>query len=118
MISEDYILPNLKDELFANNKVRKAFDVAIDRGWLNETALCVQSTPAYFWMPDSISLNEINFREKSGLPLKDIIDETSGSKALLQEGLEEIGKNQKLKDLEISLIITNDPFLKKSRGYI
>jgi hypothetical protein len=52
------------------------------------------------------------------LPLKDIIDETSGSKALLQEGLEEIGKNQKLKDLEISLIITNDPFLKKSRGYI
>lgn len=32
MISEDYILPNFKDELFANNKVRKAFDVAMDRG--------------------------------------------------------------------------------------
>lgn len=118
MISEDYILPNHKDKLLANDKVRKAFNVAIDRKGLNETALGGQSTPAYFWVPDSISLNETNFREKAGLPLKDIIDKTSDPKALLQEGLDEIGEGKKPEDLEISLIMTNDPFLKKSGEYI
>ncbi|WP_297282124.1 peptide ABC transporter substrate-binding protein [uncultured Anaerococcus sp.] len=118
MVSEDYILPNHKDELFANEKVRKAFNIAIDREGLNKTALGGQSTPAYFWVPDSISLNETNFREKAGLPLKDIIDESSDPKDLLEEGLEEIGKGQKPEDLEISLIMTNDPFLKKSGEYI
>lgn len=116
--SMDYIVPNHTDELFKNDKVRKAFNLALDRDGLNDVVLSGQSTPAYYWVPGAITLNEINFREFAGEPLKKAIEENSDAKALLQEGLDEIGQGQKPEDLEISLIMTNDTFLKTYGEYL
>ncbi len=116
--SMDYMVPNHKDELFKNAKVRKAFNLALDREGLNDVVLSGQSTPAYYWVPGGITLNTINFREFAGEPLKKAIEENSDVKALLQEGLDEIGKGQKPEDLEISLIMTNDTFLKAYGEYL
>lgn len=116
--SMDYIVPNHTDELFKNDKVRKAFNLALDRDGLNDVVLSGQSIPAYYWVPGAITLNEINFREFAGEPLKKAIEENSDVKALLQEGLDEIGQGQKPEDLEISLIMTNDTFLKAYGEYL
>lgn len=114
----DYIAANHADELFSNLKVRQAFDIAIDREGLNNVAMGGQSTPAYYWVPGAISLNELNYREFAGEPLKEIKEANPDAKALLQEGLDELGTGMKPEDLEIELIMVNDPFLKKIGEYL
>lgn len=114
----DYIAANHNDELFKNQKVRQAFNLAIDREGLNQVAMGGNSTPAYYWVPESVTQNELNFREFAGEPLREIKDATPDAKALLQEGLDELGTGQKPEDLEIELILVNDPFLKKIGEYL
>lgn len=87
-----YAYYNQYDELFSNVKVRKAFSVAIDREELVDVIYDGLRTPAYSIVPHGVyvgdSLDYINVAE---MPIKKLIAEVADPKALLIEGLTELG---------------------------
>lgn len=113
----DYFAVNHQDKLFKNKKVRQAFNIALDREGFNETVLKGKSEPAYFWVPKAISINELKYREMAGNPVKEMADKLGDPKALLSEGLKELGMDPDPSKLEVSLIMTNSPELKKRGEY-
>lgn len=82
---------NTQDEVFKNAKVRKAFSVAINREELANVIFHGVHMPAYGWVPPSISIGEKEYRSIVEGPVEKLIKENSDAKALLSEGLEELG---------------------------
>lgn len=86
-----YICFNNNDPegLFTNQKIRRAFSIALDREafvknvWKKEQA-------AYGWIPYGLSNGDKIFRDAVPEPMKDMM--TEDPKALLEEGLKEVGK--------------------------
>ncbi|VYT72053.1 Dipeptide-binding protein DppE precursor [Finegoldia magna] len=113
----DYFAVNHKDKLFKNKKVRQAFNIALDREGFNETVLKGKSAPAYFWVPKAITIEDLKYREMAGNPVKEMADKLGDPKALLSEGLKELGMDPDPSKLEVSLIMTNSPDLKKYGEY-
>lgn len=111
--SIEFLYTNHRDPLLANEKVRQAINLAIDREGISQVVMSGNATPAYFWVTDGITLNDLNFREFAGEPLKEIKEANPDLKALMQEGLDEIGEGQKVEDVELSLIMGNIPQSKK-----
>lgn len=91
----EFALYNFNDKYFKNEKIRKAFSVAFDREDYVKLIDKGASLPAYEYIPDTIAVGKNNFREKSGnvRPVKDLIAATKDPKALLIEGLKEIGED-------------------------
>lgn len=85
-----YISFNNKDpnKIFTNAKVRKAFSLAIDRDAL-VTNVLKKDKPAYGLIPFSINNGDDIFRDKVDQPLE--ASKSQDPKALLQEGLKELG---------------------------
>lgn len=82
---------NQNDKLFSNDKVRKAFTIAIDREALVEAVYDGRNTPAYAFVPPMVNVGSTEFRSAAGDPIKKLIDENPDPKALLIEGLKELG---------------------------
>lgn len=114
----DYLAVNHNDKLFKNKKVRQAFNIALDREGFNNTVLKGKSAPAYFWIPRAITINELKYRDVAGQPVKEMADKLGDPKALLVEGLKELGMDSDPSKLEVSLIMTNSPDLKKYGEYM
>lgn len=89
--STSYVFFNVEDKskLFTNAKVRLAFSLAIDR----EAYVKLQNryTPAYGWAPFSLTSGSKEFRKEVKEPLKEVMKKNTDPKALLQEGLKELG---------------------------
>lgn len=93
--------------LVGNAKIRQALSLAMDRQELLDL-IYGRHFPAYGLIPYGIQTGDSNFRDDIVEPLKAIYDEYNGDSAKLQalfkEGLKELGKNEELSDVTITLI--------------
>lgn len=90
--STTYTFYNQNDKLFSNPKVRKAFIVAEDRVNKIETLRKGLGDPALAFVPPTVQIGGKDFRETvDSLPVQDLIDENKDPKALLIEGMKELG---------------------------
>lgn len=77
------------DGIFSNEKIRKAFSIALDREAYAKSVL-KKDQAAYGWIPYGLNCGDTIFRENNPEPMVDFVKEDP--KALLEEGLKEIGK--------------------------
>ncbi len=90
--STTYTFFNHKDKLFSNAKVRKAFMVAEDRENKIKTLRKGLGEPAMSFVPPKVQIGGEDYREKvNDTPVKDLLDENPDPKALLIEGMKELG---------------------------
>ena len=86
-----YICFNNEDPngIFTNEKIRMAFSIALDRESLVKNVM-KKDQAAYGMIPYGLSIGEELFRDIYPEPMKDFL--AQDPKALLEEGLKEIGK--------------------------
>lgn len=87
-----FIIFNMENEYFANENIRRAFSLAIDRSVLAGVVLNDGSEPAYSYCPPVFKGVEKSFIEEAGAPF--YTDDTSAAAAYLDAGLAEIGKTR------------------------
>lgn len=87
--AEEY---NGEKNIFANKKVRQAFAIAQDREKKIEVLRKGIGEPAYAWIPPMININDKEYRDQyTDLPIKELAEKNKDPKALLIEGLKELG---------------------------
>lgn len=79
---------NITKEPFTNEKVRRAFAMAIDRDALTKNITKAGETPAYAFVPPGVETPDGDFRDQGGKYFKEDIEE---AKKLLEEGMAEEG---------------------------
>ena len=90
--STTYTFFNQENEFFSNAKVRKAFIIAEDRVNKIETLRKGLGDPALGFVPPTVQIGGEDFRETvDTLPVQDLMDENKDPKALLIEGMKELG---------------------------
>lgn len=99
-----YFFFNHESEYFQNDKIRKAFTIALNRKEISEDINENLTMPAYGWVPPTTEIDGVNFREVAGEPVQDLIDENPDPQALLVEGLEELGKETDPSTVTIQLM--------------
>lgn len=104
-IATFFMMFNTKDELFKNVKVRRAFSAALDREDFNETIWFGNNKAATGWVPLTIYVGDKNYREAAGNFIDKLQQEVPDPKALLAEGLSELGMDDKIDNLEVSIIL-------------
>jgi len=93
--STNYEIYNQKDKLFSNFKIRKAFSIALDREEISKNLWKSIYTPAYALVPPSLEIGTEDFRQKANFePIKKLKQDNTNPKALLIEGLKELGMDQ------------------------
>lgn len=85
------VIFNCEDSVFSNEKVRQAFSLALDRDALAEVISNGTATPAYSLVPPDCQVGNLNFRENVEEPLTALAKEVDDPKALLIEGMQELG---------------------------
>ncbi|WP_346887580.1 peptide ABC transporter substrate-binding protein [Clostridium sp. UBA1056] len=90
--STTYTFFNQNDKLFSNAKVRKAFIIAEDRENKIKTLRKGLGEPALSFVPPKVQIGGEEYRDKvKDLPIKNLMDENPDPKALLIEGMKELG---------------------------
>lgn len=102
-----YLFFNQEVELFSNEKVRQAFSIAIDREEISKDIFQGIEAPAYGWIPNSMQLDGENFRELAGEPIQELIEANPDPKALLVEGLKELGMDEDPSKVTVTLMSRN-----------
>ncbi|MCI8478680.1 MAG: peptide ABC transporter substrate-binding protein [Oscillospiraceae bacterium] len=96
-------LYNTQDAIFQNEKIRKAFTLAIDRDDVVETIYHGTMIGAYGWVPQGVASGSISdYTAGAPEPLKDLISENGDPKALLLEGMAELGLGSDPSALDIT----------------
>ncbi|PTX59121.1 oligopeptide transport system substrate-binding protein [Melghirimyces profundicolus] len=83
-----YLQFNTNDQFFANEKIRKAFTMALDRSIMTDKISKTGSKPAQGLVPPNVEVDGKSFRELSGKYLK---EDPKEAKKLLEEGMKEEG---------------------------
>jgi oligopeptide transport system substrate-binding protein len=100
-----YEIFNQKNKYFKNDKIRKAFIVALDRDAINNTLYKGKVISAKSWCPPAVQIGGEDFREKSGKEWITILkDENPDAKALLIEGLKEEGLDADPANMEVTML--------------
>ncbi|WBW99385.1 peptide ABC transporter substrate-binding protein [Oceanirhabdus sp. W0125-5] len=100
-----YEVFNQQSRYFKNNKIRKAFVVALDRAAINDTLYRGANDPAFAWIPPAVQIGGEDFRKKAdNLPVKKLLDEYKDPKALLIEGLKELGESENPADMSVTML--------------
>ena len=103
--STTYTFFNLKDKLFSNAKVRKAFIIAEDRENKIKTLRKGLGEPALGFVPKSVQIGGEEYRTKvNELPVQKLMDENTDPKALLIEGMKELGLGEDPSKITISYL--------------
>lgn len=103
--STAYTFFNTKDKYFGNKKIRKAFILAGDREGRVKALYRNLAEPAYAWAPPSLQIGGKDFRELANQePLLKLKEENPDPKALLIEGLTEIGENPDPTKMDITYL--------------
>ncbi len=103
--STTYTFFNLKDKLFSNAKVRKAFIIAEDRENKIKTLRKGLGEPALGFVPKSVQIGGEEYRTKvNELPVQKLMDENTDPKALLIEGMKELGLGEDPSKISISYL--------------
>lgn len=85
------IVFNCEDEVFANEKIRLAFSLALDRETMAEIITGGTGVAATGLIPPESSVGTYNFREEAGDVMGKLQKENTDLKALLLEGMKEAG---------------------------
>ena len=86
---------NQNNKLFSNAKVRKAFIIAEDRENKIKTLRKGLGEPALSFVPPKVQIGGEEYRDKAkDLPIQKLLDENPDPKALLIEGLKELGLDE------------------------
>lgn len=105
----EYVKFNFNNEYFANENIRRAFSMALNRVTYMEDFMRTGSTPAYAYIPDSIrGVGGAGFREAYGDLYYDCGTNEGAeqeAKDLLAQGLEEVGKTFEEFNQGLSLVI-------------
>lgn len=111
---------NQYDELFSNAKVRKAFAIAVDREEMNEVVYDGQNKPAFGFIPPQVCVGETEYRgavEKDAI--QKLIEENPDPKALLVDGLKELGMDPDPTKLTVEMQLGGtDQWTKKLGDYM
>ena len=103
----EYLFFNQEVELFSNEKVRQAFSIALNREEIASEVYQGMQEPAYGWIPNSMQVDGVNFREMAGEPIQELIEENPDPKALLIEGLKELGMSEDPSQVTVQLMSRN-----------
>ena len=105
----EFVKFNFNNEYFANENIRRAFSMALNRVTYMEEFMRTGSTPAYALIPDSIrGVGGKGFREAYGDLYYDCGTNEGAeqeAKDLLAKGLEEVGKTFEEFNQGLSLVI-------------
>ena len=108
MVSEQYvagrtsmIIFNCQDPITSNMKIRQALSIAIDRELIVEVIANGNGNPAYGMVPTVCSVGPYIFRDEVEEPLLELMDQDP--KALLIEGMEELGLGNDPSKLTLTL---------------
>ncbi len=107
---------NTQDALFKNAKVRQAFSLAIDRESVAESLNNGLALPAYALNPASSSVGSQNFRKAVPEPLLELKKANSDPRALLIEGLKELGVNSDPSAHTVSFYMGGTNAVTKTQG--
>lgn len=111
---------NLKDELFSNVNIRKAFTLVVDREELNEVCYDGIRMPTYGWVVPSMTVGDVNFREKAGDNVKVMQDEFEAEgktpKDLLLQGMQELGLGDDPATLDVTFSFGSTSTLTRNIG--
>lgn len=106
------------DGIFSDARVRLAFSAAIDRDEINEVMWNGNNMPAMGWVAPGISVGSINYRDTAPNFVEKIQEEYPEPKTLLDEALTDMGKEDLIDNLEVSLILGNtDQWFKDMGDY-
>lgn len=92
----EFFMLNATNEYLCNEKIRQALSVAYDRQEMIDTLRNGKGVPIYSMMPDTIQVGEKTYTELVGGKnhfVQGLQDEIKDPKALLIEGLKELGKD-------------------------
>lgn len=92
----DFFMFNLKNEYLSNTKIRQALSIAFDRQEMVDTLRDGMSVPIYSMMPDTMKVGDKTYTELvdgKNYFITQMQEEYTDPKALLQEGLAELGKS-------------------------
>ncbi|QIB27027.1 peptide ABC transporter substrate-binding protein [Caloranaerobacter azorensis] len=112
----DYIMFNANDRYFKNAKIRKAFSAAFDRVKLSNDVNNGRTIPAEEYIPSTFVIGNENYVQKVGGNkfVKKLQEDVKDPKALLIEGLKELGEDPDPAKMEVSFLFRgNDEWTKK-----
>lgn len=95
---------NCGTKYLSNTKIRQAISIAIDRGDLIKTCRNGIGLPAYWFTPPSVTCQGLTFNTVDTGAVHTLIANHSDPKALFEEGLKELGLNEKVEDVVISYL--------------
>lgn len=95
---------NTQDPIFQNEKIRKAFTLALDRDDVVDTIYHGTMLASYSWVPQGVASGETipDYSARGTAPLTTLIEENPDPKALLLEGMEELGLGSDPSTLDIT----------------
>ena len=102
-----YVFFNQTVPPFSSPKVRLAFSLALDREEIHKDVSLGLDPAAWGWLPPAMGLDGENFRKLAGDPIKDLAAAHPDPKALLAEGLKELGMSEAPEGLKIVLMCHN-----------
>ena len=102
-----YVFFNQTVPPFSSPKVRLAFSLALDREEIHKDVSLGLDPAAWGWLPPAMGLDGENFRKLAGAPIKDLAAAHPDPKALLAEGLKELGMSEAPEGLKIVLMCHN-----------
>lgn len=91
----EFLMFNMENEYLANTKIRQALSAAFDRQEFVDTLRDGKALPIYSVMPDTMLIGDKSYTELvdgKNYFVKELQEEVKDPKALLEEGLKEIGK--------------------------
>ena len=123
MVEEPYsaartvmVVFNCQDEVFSNEKIRQAFSLAIDRESISEVLNNGLTTPAYGLIPAESSVGSIMYRNQAPEPLLALQEANPDPKALLIEGMKELGLGDDPSKLTVTFSMGGTNAKTKSTG--
>ena len=102
-----YVFFNQTVPPFSSPKVRLAFSLALDREEIHRDVSLGLDPAAWGWLPPAMGLDGENFRKLAGDPIKDLAAAHPDPRALLAEGLKELGMSEAPEELKIVLMCHN-----------
>lgn len=103
-LGTNYSIFNTTNKYFKNDKVRKAFSLALNREEINKVMFNGNFDPAYGFVTRGINVGDTEYRSIVPEPLKKLKEENPDPKALLSQGLTELGMDPNPENMTITYL--------------
>lgn len=114
----DYLAVNHTDPILKNEKIRQAINLTVDREGLSKLLSEGFTPPAKGWVPNGVQLDGKEFRDEIGDSFDGLKSANPDAKALLIEGLKELGLGEDPAQVKLTLIYVNNPRVKMINEFI